>query len=76
MIGVTPNALAVSYRVNASRNSILFVCMLVLFSSFAFSRSHGTFRDSMHKEYAEGVQFPFAGANKDCQGMRSTDAHV
>jgi hypothetical protein len=54
----------------------LFVCMLVLFSSFAFSRSHGTFRDSMHKEYAEGVQFPFAGANKDCQGMRSTDAHV
>jgi hypothetical protein len=77
VIGVTPNTLAVSYRVNASRNSILFVCMVALLKySSAFSQLHGTFRDCMNKEYLDEPKFVFARANKVLPDARFTAAQL
>jgi hypothetical protein len=44
--------------------------------SFAYSKSHGTFRDSMNKEYVDEPKFVYARANKVLPDARFTAAQL
>ena len=71
-----PKALAVSCRVSASRNSLLFVGMVVLLEySFACFKSLDTFRDNMDDTYRTSLEIVFPNGNRSLRGMRFTTAH-